>query len=65
MVGDVEAGLQPDPLLALGEEAVVARGALSLLHEGLVAVYHAIQVVHVIILVARGAQKLKGQVPKE
>lgn len=32
VVSDVEAGLQPDPLLAFGQKPVVTGGALALLH---------------------------------
>ncbi len=62
VVGDEVPGLQPDPLLAFGEEAVVAAGALARLHEGLVAGGDAVQVVKVVVVVARRAQELEGEV---
>lgn len=54
MIGYVKASLQPDPLLALGQEPIEARGAFALLHQVLVARDDAVQVVHVVIIVAGG-----------
>jgi len=62
MVGYIISGLQPDPLLALGEEPVVARDVLSSLSKGLVGGSHSVQVVHVVVVVARRPKQLKRQV---
>lgn len=52
MVGNIESGLQPDPLLAFRQESVVAGGTLTLLHQCFVATRHIRQVVDVVIVVA-------------
>jgi len=59
VVGDIVPSLEPDPLLALGEEPVVARCALTSLHEGLMAHSHLLQVIHMVIVIPRGPKQLK------
>ena len=51
--------------MALGEKPVVAGGALPSLSEGLVTGRNLVQVLVVIIVIARGAQELEGEVANE
>lgn len=62
MVGDVVPCLEPDPLLAFRKKPIVARGALSSLHESLVTGRYPVQVIRVVIVVTAGAEKLESEI---
>lgn len=62
VVRNVESGLQPNPLLALGKKPVEARGAFAFGHERFVTVDDSFQIVRVVIIVTGCAQQFERQV---